>query len=650
MDERGRWTVPELSWDAVEMTALPTGTVSFLLSDVESSTVQWGSEPEAMAKAIARHYELIDEIVSTHRGVRPVEQGEGDSVVAAFSRPSDALQAALDVQRRFESERWPTSSPLKVRIAVHTGEARLRDEGNYAGNAIIRAARLRSVAHGGQIVVSSATHDVVVDDLATDVGLVSLGVHRLKDLSRPERVWQLVHPDLEVEFPALRSLDAVPNNLPTSLTSFIGRFDAMDTIARLVLDNRLVTVTGTGGAGNTRLAQQAAGEIADAFADGVWWIDLLGVTDPSMIASAVSRAAKLSEDRSDPLAGLVRRLASQRVLLVFDNCEHLLDAAAEFIASILTSCAAATVLATSRAPLNVPGELSWQVPPLAKDDARRLFVDRASRTDQSFRLTDDNAGQIEAICKRLDGIPLAIELAAARCRMLPVTQVLAGLSDAISLLAGGQRGVLPRHQTIDASIRWSHSLLDNDAQLLLRCLSIFAGPFTLDAARAVAPDEQLAALMVPTVLESLVDQSLVQIDTSRAVARFRLLETVRQFARRELDEAGEVAALAARHATYFADRARGLWPLFEHNMLQLLDQADDEFEDLAEMFRYIDEHWTPEEHAEVAMASLPAVGVRHATEVVTLADRVAARVDELSVLGGLLHMQLSLADPTNHST
>ena len=668
MDGRGGRThtlgLPELSSDWLAMTvgssSLPSGTVTFLLTDVEGSTSRWDAEPDAMATAMALHYELLDSAVSAHGGVRPVEQGEGDSVVAAFSRASDAVAAAMDMQRRLASATWPTSSPLKVRVAVNTGEARLRDEGNYSGTAIIRAARLRAIAHGGQVLVSSSTRDLVVDELGDGATLVDLGVHRLKDLTRPEQVWQLAHPDLETDFPPLRSLDAVPNNLPVSLSSFIGRFDDIDTVARLVLDNRLVTLTGPGGAGKTRLAQQIGAELTDAFPDGVWWVDLAAVGDPALVPSAISRAASLPEDRDDRLGGVARRLAAKRTLLVLDNCEHVLDASADAAATILLSCAALSVLATSRAPLNVAGELSWRLPSLAlpetrvsragadavaRYDAVRLFTDRAMRARQDFRLDDTNAADVVEICGRLDGVPLAIELAAARCRLLTPAEILAGLAEGTGLLSGAPRGVAPRHQTIDASIRWSHSLLSTAEKVLFRRLAVFAGWFTLDAVREVVTDEQLSPAAVLPVLETLVDHSLVQMRAGRA-SRFRLLETVRQFARRELEEAGEPDAVAARHRAYFERRGRSLWPLFEPNMTELLDQAEAEFEDLREMLLHLERHASPEEHVEVAMACLPAMGVRHMAEAAALGERASARIQETSVLGGQLHLQLALVEPT----
>jgi predicted ATPase/class 3 adenylate cyclase/DNA-binding CsgD family transcriptional regulator len=669
MERGGQWTElrrgPTPSGDEPAMSAssadgpsaLPQGTVTFLLTDVERSTRAWTADPSAMAAAIARHGELLAAAVSGHGGVRPTEQGEGDSIVAAFPRATDALRAAIEAQRLLAAEAWPTAEPLKVRMAVHTGEARLRDATNYAGTTIIRAARLRAIAHGGQVLVSSATRDIALDELDPEVDLVDLGMHRLKDLSRPERVWQLVHPELQSAFPPLRSLDAVPNNLPLALSSFVGRFDDIDTVSRLVVSNRLVTITGPGGAGKTRLAQRVAAEMADGFPDGVWWVDLLEVTDPDLIASAISRAATVPEDRADRLAGVARRLASTRTLVVLDNCEHLLDACAGVVRTLLTAGAEVAVLATSRAPLNVPGEVSWRLPPLsllpadqspsvgaaAQSDAVRLFAERAAMVRQDFRLTDGNVADVAAICARLDGIPLALELAAAHCRALSPTQINDQLGD---LLGSTQRGVPARHQTMEASIRWSYSLLSSEQQSVLRRVAVFAGPFTLGAARAVVADDSLAVTTVLPALEALVDHSLVQAEPHADETTFRVLETVRQFGTALQRETGESDELTARHARYFAERARGLWPLFGPDMGELLEQADLEFADLVQMLEHLAAHASPEEHIAVAMACLPAISVRHVAEAASLGEKVEARVDPLSVLGGRLHLQLALVDPT----
>ena len=630
---------------SADPTAFPAGTVTFLLTDVEGSTELWADEAAAMSQAISRHDELIDAAVAANRGVRPLEQGEGDSTVSAFARASDAVNAALEAQRQLTAEAWPTTRPLRVRMALHTGEAHPND-GRYDGSAIIRTARLRALAHGGQVLISSATRDLAVDELGDDASLIDVGFHRLKDLSRPEHVWQLAHEELPRDFAPLRSLDAVPNNLPVALTSFIGRFDAIDAVVKLVFDNRLVTLAGPGGAGKTRLAQQVAAEVTEAFPDGVWWVDLVAVTDPELVPTAVSRAALLPNERFDPIAGMARRLGSKKALFVLDNCEHVLDTCAELTARLLESCPQLSILTTSRSSLNVAGEFSWRVPGLKRDDAVRLFTDRAKRARSTFQVDEGNSDTVTALCERLDGIPLAIELAAARCRVLTPAEIFDGLSDAMGLLATTTRGLAERQQTIDASIRWSYALLGDAEEVLLRRLAIFAGSFTVEAAVGVAADAQLAGGSVLDALDSLVDQSLVQMESDGDVARFRMLETVRQFASKELDRSGESESLADRHAAYFADRARSLWPLFEPHMVELLDRADDEVEDLMAMLRRLETHAPPEEHAEVAMACLPALAVRHPSEAATLADRTIARVDDMSLLGGQLSVAFAVVEPT----
>jgi class 3 adenylate cyclase len=335
--------------------ALPVGTVTFLLTDVEGSTRLWGAVPEAMRAAIARHYELLDEAIARHGGVRPVEQGEGDSVVAAFARASDALSAATDVQRAFVREAWPQGAALRVRMALHTGEALRRDAGNYFGQAIIRCARLRAIAHGGQTVVSRTTRDLALDRLPDGVQLVDLGVHRLRDLGRAEQVFGLVHPELPAEFPPLRSLATMPTNLPSELTSFVGRHSELTQLRQLLGQARLLTLTGAGGCGKTRLALQAAADAIDGYSDGVWWVELARVEDPTLVAAAVIAALGLGEAPGRSLVDtLVEYLRHRRLLLVLDNCEHLVEACAALVDALLRACPVLTVLATSRAPLACP--------------------------------------------------------------------------------------------------------------------------------------------------------------------------------------------------------------------------------------------------------------------------------------------------------
>ena len=570
-----RWSAPTVSGKATagEEFALPAGTVTFLLTDVEGSTSSWESAPASMGPAIARHYEILDVAVAARGGVRPQEQGEGDSIVAAFGRASDAVLAAVDAQRALGDETWPDglARSLRVRMAIHTGEAQLRNEANYVGQAIIRTARLRAIAHGRQVLVSQAVRDLVVDHLGDRVELIDLGTHRLKDLARPEHVWQVAGAGLERDFPPLRSLDAVPNNLPTELSTFVGRQIEIAAVCALTKGNRLVTITGSGGAGKTRIAQQVAAQLIDDHPDGTWWIELAPI-DASQVRGTIAAAVSIGEpDR------LVERLAG-RVLLVLDNCEHALDAVGPLVQQILARCPDVSVLATSRGPLDVPGEVTWRVPPLSLPDstetltverlaqyeAVQLFIDRARRARPNFALTNENGPAVAELCARLDGIPLALELAAARAKSLTAEQILRGLDDSLRLLTGGSRLVMPRQQTLEASIAWSHDLLGGRERTLLRRLTVFAGGWDLEAAEAVCADDALAGMDVLDSLEHLIDQSLVRVDEARGAARYELLETVRQFAMRRLaDHPEERHAVAERHAKWYAHMASELGKLVE---------------------------------------------------------------------------------------
>jgi predicted ATPase/class 3 adenylate cyclase len=554
---------------------LPVGTVTFMLTDIEGSTQLWESAPEAMGVAVARHYELLGAAIALHGGVRPLEQGEGDSVVAAFARASDALAAALDVQRVFHSEGWPEGASLRLRIALHTGEAQLRDEGNYFGRAVNRCARLRAVAHGGQVVLSRTARDLALDRLPEDAELTDLGVHRLRDLGRPEHVFGLVHPDLPAGFGPLRSLDAMPNNLPGELTSFVGRRAELAQIGAPLERVRLLTLTGAGGCGKTRLALQAAADALDRHPDGVWWVELARLADPTLLPAAVLAALRLREVPGRALLDtLLEHLCARHTLVVLDNCEHLLSACAELVDALLRGCASLTILATSRAPLGVPGETIWRVPSMSLpgesqrepiealrlSDAVSLFIDRATQVRPDFAVTVANAPVVAQICHDLDGIPLAIELAAARVRMLAPEQIARALSDRFHLLTGGARTVMPRHQTLEASIEWSHELLSEGERMLLRRLSVFAGGWTLDAAEAVCSGEGIDRYDVLDLLTGLVDNSLVTTDEQGLETRYRLLETVRQYATARLADAGEVDDLRDRHLAYHLALAQAAEP------------------------------------------------------------------------------------------
>ena len=561
---------------------LPTGTVTFLLTDLEASTRLWEDSGEVAAVAIARHYQLLEAAIALHGGVRPLEQGEGDSVVAAFTTASDALAAALDVQRAFSEEPWPEGRELRVRIALHTGEAHLRDAANYFGPTIIRCARLRSIAHGAQTLLSDATRDLVVDQLAPGITLRDLGSHRLKDLGRPERVWQLCHADLANDFPPLRSLDALPNNLPVQLSTFVGRDEELAQVGDALKRSRLVTLTGSGGCGKTRLALQVAAEVADRHDDGVWWVELAPVSRPELVAHAVAAALGLREEHGRPLEEtLAEQLRDTATLLVLDNCEQVLDAAARLVDGLLAAAPGLKVLATSREPLGIPGELGWRVPPLDEASAVLLFVDRAQQVRPTFAPTPAEIAVLAQICDRLDGIPLAIELAAARTRMMNPARIASALADRFRLLTGGSRTVMPRQQTLEASVSWSHDLLDDLERGLVRRLSVFAGGFTLEAAEAVAADEMIDSYAVLDLLARLVDKSLVQVDYDQAEARYRLLETIRQYMSERLVESGESDVTRNRHLThYLAVVERAAPELVSADLIAWLDRLDREHDNI----------------------------------------------------------------------
>jgi predicted ATPase/class 3 adenylate cyclase/DNA-binding CsgD family transcriptional regulator len=574
--------MPPLTWsEAGVREALPTGTVTLLLADVEGSTRLWETEPESMAEAVARLDDLLCETVAGHGGVRPIEQGEGDSFVISFPRASSAVACALDLQRA-------PLAPIRLRIGLHTGEAQLRDEGNYMGPAVNRAARLRDLAHGGQTVMSGATHDLVVDRLPEDAWLADLGRHRLRDLARPEQVVQLCHPDLPAEFPPLRSLDSFAHNLPVQLTSFIGREAEMTEVRRLLGDNRLVTLIGTGGAGKTRLALQVAAETLSEFPGGVWQVDLAPVSDPTVVPIAVARALGLGDaEQRSTTEMVIRFIEDRQALIVLDNCEHLLDACAVLVEALLRGCPVLTILATSREPISIDGEVMWRVPSLSlAGDAIELFTDRARRARPNFVVDGGTAGTVAEICQRLDGLPLAIELAAARLRALSPAEILAGLHDRFRLLAGGARTAVRRQQTLRASVDWSHDLLTDPERTLLRRLAAFAGGFDLDAAQAVGGGEGLQSHQVLDQLALLVDKSLVSTEESAGTTRYRLLETVRQYALEKLAESGEADTVRTRHRDHYLVVATGLKPAGREEIEGRLDRVQSDIDNLRAAFQW----------------------------------------------------------------
>lgn len=552
---------PIVHTDDVGDGALPTGTVTFLLTDVEGSTRLWHERADDIGTAIQRHYEVLDEVVAAHGGVRPVEQGEGDSIVAAFAQAAAAVAAASTAQRRLQDELpW-----LPVRMAIHSGDAVLRDEGNYVGRAIIRCARIRACGHGGQVLVSDSTVALARDDLPTGVSFRDLGTARLRDMTRPERVWQVVGDGLRPDFPPLRSLETTPHNLPLAVTSLIGRRRELDTVGALLAEHRVVTLTGAGGCGKTRLALHAAGESVDRHSGGVWWVELAPVTDGANVAERALAASGRVIAGGDAVGDLAAYLGDQGpVLLVLDNAEHVVDAVATVIDRLVQACPKLTVLVTSREPVGVVGEAILRVPSLITPtsehaitpagllefEATRLFVERARAVRPNLALADADAELVTAICRRLDGVPLALELAAARVRSMSLERLASGLDDAFRVLTGGARTVMARQQTLQASIAWSYDLLDAAEQAVLRRLSVFQSSFVLDAAEHVAADGDLVDHFgVLDTLARLVDKSLVQFDDD--TNRYRLLETIRQFAAERLGTAQEIASTRSRHCAWY---------------------------------------------------------------------------------------------------
>ncbi|MCP9271575.1 LuxR family transcriptional regulator [Mycolicibacterium arenosum] len=529
------------------MSLLPTGIVTLLMADVEGAAQLWESRPDDMAAANAALNSTVSEAVDAHGGVRPPQQGADDGFAAAFECPRDAVACALDLQRA-------QLTPIRLRIGLHTGEVRLRDGATYVGPTINRAARLRDVAHGGQTLLSGATEPLVADSLPADAWLTDLGSHALAGLPRPERVVQLCHPDLPIDFAPLKSLPAqLPRTIRRQLTRFVGRAASMCEVRRLLAENRLLTLTGAGGVGKTRLAIQVATTLSDDFADGVWYVDLAPLTASDVVSVEVARALGLKDQTASSTMDTVLRFASGRqLLMVLDNCEHLLDASACVAEALLSASSAAKVMTTSREPIGAPGEVIWRVPSLSlADEAIELFDDRARHVRPDFVADAQDLAVIGEICRRLDGMPLAIELAAARVRVLSLTEILDGLHDRFRLLTGGARTATPRQQTLRASVEWSHGLLTTSERTLFRRLAVFMGGFDRDAAQAVCAGGDVERIGVLDQLTLLVDKSLVVAENADGRTRYRLLETMRQYALQKLGESGEADQLRRRHRDHY---------------------------------------------------------------------------------------------------
>nr|ALV86310.1 adenylate/guanylate cyclase [uncultured bacterium 5] len=543
----------------------PAGTFTFLFTDVEGSTRLWEQDPERMRPAIASHNALARRAVEENGGT--VVKLTGDGVYAAFADGVDALRATISLQRTLADPAVTHGIRLHVRCGLHAGSAERIDD-DFFGNTINRAARVMSAAHGDQILLSQALVDFVAARLPADVALRDLGTVWLRDLASPEHVYQVVHPALRHTFPALRSLEAIPNNLPRQATSLVGRESVLADIRELLAKIRLLVLVGIGGLGKTRLSLQAAANAIDDFVDGAWLVELAPVASGNMVPQAVALVLGVKEEPGGSLLdALLAFVKDRRLLLVLDNCEHLGSACAELAKQLLRAGPHVKILASSREPLHVAGEVTYPVPALSLPDALsalspaslaqhesvRLFCERAQAAQPSFALTTHNAGALVEICRRLDGLPLALELAAARVRAMPVEKIAERLSDRFRLLTGGDQTTLPRQQTLRALIDWSHDLLNVEEQTLLRRLSVFSGGFTLEAAEAVAAGGAVHETDVLDVLIRLVEKSLVMVDGGQ---RYRQLETVRQYAREKLAHSGEQDDLERRHLAFYVALAQ----------------------------------------------------------------------------------------------
>ncbi len=546
----------------------PRGTVTFVFTDIEGSTRLWQAHPAAMPDAIARHDAILRDAIEARGGM--IYKTAGDSIQAAFATAPDAIRAALDAQRAFRAEPWSLPEPPRVRMALHTAAVDPTPDGDYRSPALNRLGRLLAAGHGGQVLVSQVTAELCREDLPDGAALRDLGERRLRDLARPERVWQLDAPGLETRFPPLRTLDARPHNLPAQLTRLVGRDADITALRNLLRDDRLVTITGPGGIGKTRLALHLAGEILDGFGDGACFVDLSPIADPALVPEAIADALGVAEVPNVPIADTLREaLTGRELLLVLDNFEQV-GAAAPLIGELLAACPRLTVLATSRIRLRLRGERHYPLSPLAlpapdppprletltQYAAVRLFIDRATEAWPEFAVTNSNAPAVAEICVRLDGLPLAIELAAARIRLLPPEAMLSRLSERLPLLASDAPGVPARQRTLRATIAWSHGLLAPRDQALLRQVAIFPAGATLDAIAAVAGDD-------PGLLDAvgrLLDHSLLRQPEIAGEPRFTMLETIREYGLEQLRAHGELDDTQRRHAVWTAGLAAEAHP------------------------------------------------------------------------------------------
>jgi predicted ATPase/class 3 adenylate cyclase len=573
------------------VTELPTGTVTFLFTDIEGSTRLAQALGAAWPPLLERHRDIARSAWEAHHGTEILT--EGDSFFVVFDSAPQALAAAVEAQRSLAAEPWPETARIRVRMGLHTGEG-LLSGGSYVGLDVHRAARIAGAGNGGQVLVSAAVHSLVEGDLPPGVTLRELGEHRLKDLSRPERIWDLVIEGVSSEFPALRTLNAIPNNLPTQLTSFLGRQRELTEARQLLTEARLLTLTGPGGTGKTRLSLQIATDESDHFPDGIYFVPLGALSQADLVLPTIAQAVGVVDPGVEPLDRLAESIGSKCLLLVLDNFEQVIDAAPQ-IAELLARAPKVSALVTSRSPLRVYGEREYPVPPLGVPDPKHLpdleqfstfesvalFVERAMAVRPDFSVTGTNAPAIAEICVRLDGLPLAIELAAARVRVLSPQAIMDRLGDRMALLSSGARDLPERQQTLRGAIAWSHDLLDEADRRVFARLAVFAGGATLDAITQVVldPGERPDPL---DAVASLVDKSLARQESeSDGEPRFRMLETIREYAMEKLGERGEAELLRERHAAWVVSLAEESAPrVFGEEQRLVLDRYEVEHDNI----------------------------------------------------------------------
>jgi len=601
---------------------LPSGTVTFLFTDIEGSTKLAQQYPNQWEFLRERHHAILQSAMDAHNGY--IFQIIGDAFCVAFHTARDGLSAAIEAQRQLQKENW-VQTPVTVRMGLHTGEAEKR-ENDYRGYlTLARVQRVMSTAYGGQILLSNTSADLIQDQLPDDVSLRDMKENLLKGWTSPEHLWQVVAPDVRQDFPPLSTRNASPNNLPMQMTSFVGREQQIAEVRRSLSKTRLVTLTGSGGTGKTRLSLQVAAEVLDQFKDGVWLIELAPITEPELVPNTVANILGIREESARPLmTTLLDWFRDRELLILLDNCEHLLDACAKFADLVLRGTHGVRILASSREALGIAGETAYRVPSLPtpspkeqieierleKYESVQLFTDRAAQSQPTFKVTKATSPAVTQICHRLDGIPLAIELAAARVKVLSVDQIAERLDDRFRLLTGGSRTALPRQQTLRALIDWSYQLLSERERLLFRRLAVFVGGWTLEAAEEVCSDQlpvtneqsgttdnRLLITDILDLLSHLVDKSLLVVENVGKESRYHGLETIRQYAREKLFETEEAAQIRDRHLDYFLTLAeKAETEILNSNQIAWLERLQAEFDNIRAALE-----WSQEKRVEAGL-------------------------------------------------